>query len=182
MIDLSVITSTCRPKDFRRFIAQMKSQSYKGINVEHIIIQESDNHTEFYSPDLINCIIRRQPISHDYGAAAKDLGLSIARGQYCCFFDDDNIYYSHAIATLFTTVAGHDVGICRTHYKEQVIPIDDAIVANYIDTMCFAVRTDLGRNVAWAGGGRFSDFRYIDTIKKLTCDVNYNKLIIGEHL
>lgn len=160
----------------------MKRQSYKGINIEFIVVQENDIFHDFTSPNMINMTIKRQPLSNDYGAAAKDVGLSIAKGEYCCFFDDDNIYYDHALCAVYNTVEGHDIGICRAHYKDMIIPIDNKIKASYIDTMCFSARTELAKNVKWAGGGRFSDFRYIENLRKLTCNVNFSKTIIGEHL
>ena len=160
----------------------MKNQSICGIKIEHIIIQEAKDFEDFYAADSINCIIKRQPPHNDYGAAAKDVGLQLAKGDYVCFFDDDNIYYPHALSTLYSTVLNHDIGICRARYKDRIIPNSNAIVCCDIDTMCFIVRTSLAKQITWSGGGRFSDYRFINSIKDLTCDIIYNDIVIGEHL
>jgi glycosyltransferase involved in cell wall biosynthesis len=160
----------------------MKNQSISGIKIEHIIIQEAKNFEDFYTSDSIHCVIKRQPLSNDYGAAAKDEGLKLAKGEYACFFDDDNIYYPHALSTLYSTVLNHDIGICKVRYKDRVIPSANKIECCDIDTMCFIVRASLAKQVEWAGGGRFSDYRFINNVKNLTCDIIYNEIIIGEHL
>jgi glycosyltransferase involved in cell wall biosynthesis len=138
---------------------------------------------------MVNLILKRQPIHDDYGATAKDTGLSMARGEYVCFFDDDNIYYPNAISTMYSTVMGHDIGICRVHYKDTIIPprvgqwgTGSIIESGKIDSMCFAIRTSLAKQFKWAGGGRFSDIRYLEKVKLLSCDIKFNDLIIGEHL
>jgi glycosyltransferase involved in cell wall biosynthesis len=160
----------------------MKNQSISGIKIEHIIIQEAKDFEDFYTSDSINCVIKRQSANNDYGAAAKDEGLKLAKGEYSCFFDDDNIYYPHALSTLYSTVLNHDIGICKVRYKDRVIPSANKIECCDIDTMCFIVRTRLAKQVEWAGGGRFSDYRFINNVKNLTCDIVYNEIIIGEHL
>lgn len=181
-MNLSVITSTNNPKYYRSFIYQMKNQSISGIKIEHVIIQEGKDFEDFYTSDSINCVIKRQSINNDYGATAKDEGLKLAKGEYACFFDDDNIYYPHALSTLYSTVLNHDIGICKVRYKDRVIPSGNKIECCDIDTMCFIVRTSLAKQVEWAGGGRFSDYRFINSVKNLTCDIVYNEIIIGEHL
>lgn len=188
-IDLSIITSTSRPASYRSFIYQMATQLYKGINVEHIIVQEGAKFDDFYSANMVNLILKRQPLHNDFGATAKDVGLSMANGEYVCFFDDDNIYYPNAISTVYSTVLGHDIGICRVHYKDSIIPprtgrsgSEGIIESGKIDSMCFAVKTDLAKQFKWAGGGRFSDIRYLEKVKLLSCDIRFNNIIIGEHL
>lgn len=181
-IDLSVITSTSRPSSYRSFIYQMTTQLHKGINIEHVVVQEGSKFDDFYSTNIVNLILKRQQLHDDFGATAKDTGLSIARGEYSCFFDDDNIYYPNAISTIYSTVMGHDIGICKVHYKDRIIPANNALESGNVDSMCFAIRTSLAKQAKWAGGGRFSDIRYLEKIKMLTCDINYNHIVIGEHL
>jgi glycosyltransferase involved in cell wall biosynthesis len=186
MIDISIISPTNSPKKLAQLLNQIQSQSHNGLAIELIIIQESYNQVPFrmvQSPILANATIIRSKPHYDYGCVARNLGLKSATGQYVVFWDDDNIYYNHAIAALYTTALDNDIGICRTYHLDMVIPIYDEPTMGDIDTMCICVKRDLALKEAWpTNKTKYSDFIYINNLMKHRPTIRHNKMIIGQHL
>lgn len=184
-IDLSVIIASRTPSHLTRTLDAFKRQSIAGINIELIIVQESDSGFDAFMacPCPIAATVKRQKLHHDYGASAHDTGIEAAAGEYVCFWDDDNLYHPHALTALFCTAQHHDIGIVCTQLNGRTIPGSRAIQAGDIDTMCLGVRRELAAQIKWAdGGGRYSDFRWISKVAKLAKTINYSPIIIGEHL
>lgn len=184
MKDLSIIVPTNRPRTLAHVLRYIHNQSIDGIDHEIIIIQEADDFEPF---KLLryghNFSIFRQKPHIDCGAAAKDRGILESTGKYVMFWDDDNIYYPHAAASLFSTSLGHDVGIARVKHQGMIIPSGPSLQAGDIDSMCFCVKRELAARIKWADrGGRYSDYRWISKIIGLTNKVNQSPVIIGEHL
>ncbi len=180
--DLSIIISTMRPTNLAQVLNHIENQSHAGIAIETIIVQESNTGFDnFYNIKIQpHTTVLRQALHNDYGAAAKDAGINTASGEYLAFWDDDNIYYGHALASLYSTAYGHDVGIVRTRFRGYVIPPTDDILPGQIDTMCLCVAKRCAVGVNWGGSGRYSDYRWINKLPKAS--INYSKIIIGEHL
>lgn len=184
MKDLSIIIPSSRPKYLAHLLNYLASQSTDGINFEIIIIQEADNFEQFniLKYDHRTIILRQSP-NHDNGAIARDRGLLESRGEYVAFWDDDNVYYRHAIASLVGAACGHDIGIVRTRHQGMIIPSGKSIEPGDIDTMCFCVKKELAIRVKWNdNGGRYNDFRWISKVAKLTTNINHVPMIIGEHV
>lgn len=183
MKHISIITPTARPGNLAHALTYFRAQHTDGIDYEFIVVQEG-GYAEFdllrYGPRFR---ILRQGLHADCGAAARDLAIREATGEFVAFWDDDNIYHPHALASVLSTVSGHDVGIVRTRHQGLIIPSGPCIKSGDIDTMCFAVRRDLARRVPWVdNGGRFSDYRWITKVAALTTEINRSPVIIGEHL
>lgn len=181
-IDITAIIATARARDYKRLIHQLKAQSISGLNVEYLIFQESDEHDKFILSEPFNAKIYRREVSFDYGASSKDIGIEQAKGDYIIFMDDDNIYYPNAISSLYLTAQNHHIGIVRVLYQGMIIPHSNCIKPCEIDTMCFAVKKEIAGDSKWAGSGRYSDYNYISGLSKIYSDINYSKVIIGEHL
>jgi glycosyltransferase involved in cell wall biosynthesis len=183
-LDLSIIIPTSRPHTLAHVLGYIEAQSAHGITFEVVLIQEARTFEEFkwfrYGPRYN--IIRQSP-GNDFGAKGKDTGIINAKGQYVVFWDDDNLYYPHAVASLFATTNGHDMGVCRIRHRGFIIPTCRGFKPGDVDTMCVCVRRELAVRVKWAdGGGRYSDYRWITKIAGLAASVNRCPLIIGEHL
>lgn len=184
MLDLSIIIASQRPACLAQILHQLKHQSTAGITYEILIVQEADNFDGFlacsYSP---RCHIFRQTPHGDYGAAAHDRGVLEAKGDYVVFWDDDNLYYQHALVAVFATARKHDIGVVRVRHRGLVIPTQQGFKAGDIDSMCFCVRRQLASTAKWAdGGGRYSDYRWISKVARVATTINFSPIIIGEHL
>ncbi len=184
MVDLSIIIPTSRPNTLAHVLAAIRNQSADGINFEVILIQEAHNFGQFatlrYEP---NFRIHRQQPHADNGATARDTGVIAAKGKYLAFWDDDNLYYPHAVASLISTASGHDIGIVRARHQGLIIPSGPQIKPGDIDSMCFCVKKDLAVLIKWADGqGRYNDFRWITRLMSISERVNRSPVIIGEHL
>lgn len=185
--DISIIVATARPSNLTRVIEYIERQSVSGISFEVVIVQESTgNHREFNINTKLpinSIIVEQQCFNNDYGATAHDTGIVNSRGNYVVFWDDDNIYYPHALIAQYSTANGFDIGVVRTIHQGLAIPSNNHIIAGDIDTMCICVKKELAIKERWAsGGGRYSDYRWVSRLLKHDPTVNYSKVIIGHHL
>ncbi|HCS55863.1 MAG TPA: hypothetical protein DIW81_30485, partial [Planctomycetaceae bacterium] len=117
-IQLSVITNTWqRPKHLAGLLQQLSRQSLGGLSIEHLVI--SDGLDPIAAALVKNSTSRYFELeAHQgcYGVAAKDLGISRAQGEYVCLWDDDNLYEPHALAALYCSASGHDIGIVQAEH------------------------------------------------------------------
>lgn len=178
---ISLIIPSSRPKSLAHAIEQVKLQSI-SFPFEIIIIQEGDK--DFGCIEYpFNCHIIKQSQHFDNGANARDVGIRNANYPYVAFWDDDNIYYQHALSTLVAVSYGFDIGIVQTRHLHLKIPVKFPAEAGDIDTMCFAIRTEIAQKVKWEDkNGRYNDYRYIMKILKLTRHFNFVPIVIGRHL
>ena len=185
MTDISIISPCCKPDNLARLLEQISNQSCDGIEYELVIILES-NGLEFshiHNPLLQRAKILRSKINYDYGASSKDLGLLHATGEYVVFWDDDNIYYRHAIASQYANAKGFDIGICRAYHLNYTIPQSNNVQAGDIDTMNFCIKKDLAKKCSWqAMGTKYSDYIYITKLLEFEPTIRYSSIIIGHHL
>lgn len=187
MMDISIITPCCRPLNLIRFMDQLSQQSCEGISYELILILESNHGTSEFtncnSPLLTKAKILKSKVNDDYGAKAKDLGLLYATGQYVLFWDDDNIYFKHAIASQYANAQGVDIGISKAYHLNYTIPYQDKIEAGDIDTINICLRRDLARKASWSHNGtKYSDYFYISELLKHDPSIRRSNIIIGHHL
>lgn len=186
---IAIITATNNHKNLKRFLYNIGNQSFNGLNAEIIVIQEHDEASQ-QSFDIGNLTfpiknlkIANQPIHNDYGATAKDRGIALASAQYLVFWDDDNIYYPHALVSQYLNATGFDIGISKVVHQNLTIPINRSIDAGYIDTMCLCVKRTLAQKERWSSvDGRYTDFRWVDKLSKHHPMINYSEVIIGQHL
>lgn len=187
---LSVIVATCRPHWLANCLQQYKVQSKGDLQTEIIVVSEGGNR-DFFGPvidawpvDRWESVDTRSP----YGVASKDLGISLARGEYVCIWDDDNIYYPHALATLYATAKGHDIGIVGAGhqiYKFDRIPFFHFIEKGQIDSMSFAVKRELAASEKWADWQEepiTGDYQWISKLAKKGATIGYSDFKIGEKL
>jgi hypothetical protein len=185
VIDFSIIIPSSRPKTLAHVLRDLNGQSADGLRYEIVIVQESNEGFEDFILLTYPLCTRvfRQSVCHDCGATARDRGLRESEGRYVVFWDDDNIYYPHAVATLFSISNGFDIGIARTRHRGLTIPIGKTLKAGDIDSMCFCVRREIAAKVKWADyGGRYNDFRWVTKVAGLAEKMNYSPIIIGEHI
>lgn len=185
MTDISIISPSCRPANLARLLDQISCQSHEGINFELILILESNglDFSQIHNPLLNRAKILKSKINHDYGASSKDLGLLHASGEYVLFWDDDNIYYKHALISQYANASGYDLGISRAYHLHYTIPQANNIQAGDIDTMNICIRKELARKCSWQSmGTKYSDYIYISKLLEHNPTIRYGRAIIGHHL
>jgi glycosyltransferase involved in cell wall biosynthesis len=194
VLDLSIITATrARAKHLALCLAQVRAQSRGNLNIEHIVAADGpDPQARFLAESAGARYLELEHSHGQWGAAAKDAGLRAARGQYVCFWDDDNHYEPHAAATLFTAACGVDIGFVRIralrrqHVGRVLIPRtwDGNLRYGDIDTMNFCVRREMAMAESWADGNPRSgeDYRWLQRLRDRGATCRYVPVVIGEHL
>src|SRR5690348_13504424 len=126
-IDLTVITPTFRrPNLLALCLYQFSEQRLGGLCCEHLVVSDGpDEAARIVAARHGARFIERPQTGGLKGALAKNDGIAAARGEYVCFWDDDNRYESHALATLYAAAYGCDIGVVRTWHRDgrpRVIP------------------------------------------------------------
>jgi glycosyltransferase involved in cell wall biosynthesis len=184
---LSVIVASSRPQWLANCLYQYQSQSLGGLRVELIVVVEGEERDfapvlHLHKPDQV--IYKR--VQGFWGVFAKDTGLKAARGDYVCFWDDDNIYYPHSLATLYAAALGSDIGIVRTGFMGtwfKEIPRKHTIEFGNIDTMCLCISRKLAVKVKWSDHlDKGTDFAYVQKLMEFGPMVRWVDISIGEKL
>lgn len=193
-MNLSVITATHqRPEFLSHCLEQFRRQSLGGLKVEHIVVSDGpDEHAKYLANQADARYFELPEPVGQWGAGAKDRGILEARGRYVCFWDDDNIYESHALVALFAAVQNVEIGVVRTQHRFRrrlgfvTIPRrwDGRFVLGDIDTMCVCVQTELARRETWQleNPTISNDHTWLVKLMKHAPRVNYLPITIGKHL
>ncbi|WP_437192091.1 glycosyltransferase family 2 protein [Planctomicrobium sp. SH527] len=193
-MDLTVITATRqRPSHLAQCLSQFQIQSSHGIASEQIVVSDGvDRHARGIAGQwgARFCEVP-QPLGNA-GAGAKDLGVREALGDYVCFWDDDNVYYPHALATLFAAVQGADIGVVRIQHRFRTRPGFVVLPRVWggefrkgdVDTMCVCVRRSLALKELWADGlpPPGTDWRWLRRLQRYQPVIRFVPVIIGVHL
>lgn len=102
----SVVISTFnRPHLLPRSIKSILDQTYKDFEI--VIINDGSNLDYTEVEEFIAKIenISYYITTNKGRSAARNLGINKARGKYICFLDDDDIYYSHHLQSLYKKIA-----------------------------------------------------------------------------
>jgi hypothetical protein len=186
MIDISIITPCMSHLNLAKFLQQLSEQSNDGITYELILILEAQDHSKFtniHNPLLNQAKIFKTKPHYDYGATARDLGLLHALGEYVLFWDDDNIYYKHALAAQYANIVGYDLGISKAYHLNYIIPNSKDISPGDIDTINICVSKQLAKKCKWSHNGtKYSDYIYIIKLLEHNPVIRYSDIIIGHHL
>jgi glycosyltransferase involved in cell wall biosynthesis len=196
MIDLSVVTATRgRPEWLASCLEQFRRQKVEGLRCEQIVVSDGpDPHAKFLARRFGVRFVELASPGGKWGAFAKDEGIRAAEGRYVCFWDDDNLYFDTAMASLWAAVQGHDIGVVRTWYRLRSRPGCVAIPRRWdgrfrlgdIDTMCVCVRRELALWERWSeasrSNGRGTDFDWLLRLSRRDVRIRHVRDIIGWHL
>jgi glycosyltransferase involved in cell wall biosynthesis len=191
MTDLSVIVTTCnRPSRLAACLHQLETQRVPGLAVEIIVVDESDEADNSHTVRQFS-VTKYLPKERqrNFGAYARDHGIAHAAGRYVYCCDDDNIYYPHALATVFAAAYGHDIGVVRANHRAKdgtyrVIPEawNGTFVFKDIDTMCACVRTALATEHPWAPREiAGADYAWLKKLENAGATINFVPIIVGMH-
>ena len=193
---VTVVTPTYeREKQLACCIHQVKAQR-TSFPVRHIVVCDGPSELaamicQYFG---VTCLaIEKETDKIDSrGHLARDVGLMNAKTEFVCFWDDDNLYYEHALQTLYDATQGHDIGVCNIQYlyKEEPpnlfqLPADwqGVFELGRIDTMNVMLRTSLARQQTWAQHKVYEgDYLYLKSLEAYNPKINYVPELIGIHL
>lgn len=164
---VSVVITTYKRslEKLQRAVESVVNQSYK--NIEIIVVND-------YPEDRKKCsdiqqmlkkyneslIFYTEPLKNSGACAARNLGISYAKGEYISFLDDDDYWLENKIETQLKGFSYDDIGVVYTPYYidyrakrkyVHTIAIDGKVTENllYRNTMCIfpLMRTSLVRKV-----------------------------------
>ncbi len=124
------------------------------------------------------------------GAYCNDAGIKAALGEYVVFWNDDNLYYKHALSSLHAVSRGAYIGLCQVvHWNEDrhmILP--EAWRGQFkmgeVDTMCICVRRERAQHELWAiePVPYEVDLGWLTRLQQRGATVNFSPVVIGEHL
>ncbi len=189
-----MITATCqRPEFLSHCLHQFQQQSLGGLKCEHIVVSDGpDANAKSLAESAEARYFELNPPVGQWGAGAKDLGIANARGRYVCFWDDDNIFETHALVSLFAAACHAEIGIVRTRHRFRkrtgsvVIPREwtGQFRLGDIDTMCICVDTELARRETWESTNAkiSNDHGWLMKLMKHQPKLKHLPILIGQHV
>jgi glycosyltransferase involved in cell wall biosynthesis len=164
---------------------------------EHIVVSdgfdsEVESICDYYGVQF-RYVTRDENQGLSNGHFAKDVGISLATGNYLVLWDDDNFYFDNALEVLHETARGHDIGVCKaTYYKkhrsEEYPDIFFELPQNWtgefilgdIDTINVCVSTKLAKTVNWSDTKAYEgDYIWLKELSKKDISINYSSNVIG---
>lgn len=194
--DLTVITATYqRPAQLANCLAQFQQQSVGTLRCQHLVISDGvDRQARALSREFGTTFIERPEPGGQWGSLARDVGIHEAQGQFVCFWDDDNLYEPHALATLFAAGVDADVGVVQTRYRCRIRPGQVTIPRQWtgsfrkgdIDTMCVCVRRELALQELWEQqpppSQPTTDWHWLQRLEQHQPRIRFVPIVIGWHL
>lgn len=191
---ISVITATWnRPSQLAACLHQWAAQARGGLEAEMIVVSDGPDPRAAALAQAAGVRFHaREATGGRYGVYAKDAGLALARGDYVCFWDDDNLYEPHALTTLYAAAYGVDLGIVQVRHLDRptgtlhVIPRTNTnpFRLGNVDTLCLCLRREFALQEAWSGSDapRNTDHDWLTRLQRHTPKTRLVPIIIGTHL
>ncbi len=135
---VSIITASHKRPDFlRRCIMAIQKQNF--VDYEHIIVADhcpySENvYNEFKDDPRLVFSTTDGPHVFNRGGMSKNKGIAIARGDYICYCDDDNVLLPNHVQVLFDEITKTEADVCysKMYHVRHFTPRDKAMgIKNY---------------------------------------------------
>jgi GT2 family glycosyltransferase len=129
---VSIITRTFRGRELflRQALLSVSHQTYP--NVEHIVVEDGGMSMRPVVDNIIQTTghdIQFIPIDKMGRSAAGNAGLSIAKGRWCLFLDDDDLLFSEHIEVLVNTLLAN-VDAVAAYSLAWEVPTDSSRLAD----------------------------------------------------
>ena len=194
--DLTVVTASCqRPAQLANCLSQFQQQCVGTLRCQHLVVSDGvDPQARALSRIFGATYVERPEPGEQWGSLARDVGIREAQGQFVCFWDDDNLYEPHALATLFAAGVDSDVGVVQTRYRCRTRPGLVTIPRQWtgsfrkgdVDTMCVCVRRDLAMRELWeqqpAPSRPTTDWHWLQRLEQHQPRIRFVPIVIGWHL
>lgn len=148
-----------------------RRQSVGGISVEHIVVSDgADEESRRVAGMFGSRYFATAGGMTDQGNRGRDVGIREARGQYVCFWDDDNVYYPHSAVAQYAAAYGMGIGLTQVHHRQLRNVIPEIPFAGpqlgHVDTACLCVDRRLAQTAAWVDGqnGRCGDWLWLERL------------------
>lgn len=168
---LTVITPTLARPSLRDTLASIAPQLHDGD--EHIVIGDGAQPRAAEACAEYGASYQDGPQTHNYGAAQRDVGISLARGDWLLFCDDDDTFTPDALATVRQVVVDNPTmpHLFRMRYRASGVVLwqDDIVCEGNVGTPMIVVPTCL-ELPAWSDGhpvAYTSDHRFIQRVTDL---------------
>lgn len=168
---LTVITPTLARPSLRATLASIAPQLHDGD--EHIVIGDGAQPRAAETCAEYGASYQDGPQTHNYGAAQRDVGISLARGDWLLFCDDDDTFTPDALATVRQVVVDNPTmpHLFRMRYRASGVVLwqDDIVCEGNVGTPMIVVPTCL-ELPAWSDGhpvAYTSDHRFIQRVTDL---------------
>jgi glycosyltransferase involved in cell wall biosynthesis len=193
-LQLSVITPTFqRPALLALCLRQFQAQSVGDLTCEQIVVSDGPDPAARFLVEQAGARYLELPAPRGrQGAWARDYALGHARGEYVCFWDDDNLYEPHALAALYCAASGVDLGIVRALYRFRKSVGMTALPRFWtgsfrfgdVDTMCVCVRRELALTQPWAveTDEASTEYLWLTRLAARNPTMRYVPITIGVHL
>lgn len=188
---ISVITPTFnRHQELRRCIDSVLKQNHADFEhlicsdgfdsgVENIVNGMNDARFQFHSTERI--------AGAKYGNMQRNEMIDIATGDYLIFLDDDNTIDSGYFELANALIEGTEgIAVFRIrHNSAGIIPSQDKIELNQIDSLNFMIRMDIAKQFKWILDLYSADFEYVNDClgycRANEIQIKYFDNIIGTH-
>lgn len=123
---VSIIVRTCgRPNYLRETLISIRKQFYK--NIEVVIVEDGPNISEdMICSEFADMNINYYAFGQNQGRSkAGNKGLELAKGKYCNFLDDDDLFYPDHVQVLVNELEQTDHKICYSSAFTTVQDIKD---------------------------------------------------------
>lgn len=168
---LTVITPTLARPSLRGTLASIAPQLHDGD--EHIVIGDGAQPRAAETCAEYGASYQDGTQTHNYGAAQRDVGISLARGDWLLFCDDDDTFTPDALATVRQVVVDNPTmpHLFRMRYRASGVVLwqDDIVCEGNVGTPMIVVPTCL-ELPAWSDGhpvAYTSDHRFIQRVTDL---------------
>jgi glycosyltransferase involved in cell wall biosynthesis len=125
-----IIPTFNRPLELKRAVNSVLSQKYQDFEV--IIVNNGSIPVDNAYNDLRVIDVKEEKKGANY---ARNLGISIAKGKFICFLDDDDEYLDHHLSALYSLIKENKEmpGLYRTFTIREVKP---GVYENQEYTLC----------------------------------------------